>query len=278
MTCAPLCRQPVVFVSHGAPDICLQPGSTGTTWAELGRLWPRPSAILVISAHWATAELTVGVAETLATLHDFGGFPKALREIRYPAPGSPWLAGRVRDLLAASSPAHMAVRFDAVRGLDHGAWVPLRFMYPQADIPVCQLSIHPHAGPAWHRRLGQALAPLRDEGVLILASGGLTHNFDWLARDPAPLHPGASAFADWVANALAIHAEAELLAYRSVAPYGQTAHPSEEHLMPLFVAWGSSMPGDTLVRLNQTFTYAALAMDVMLWQASASGLDSTDRE
>jgi 4,5-DOPA dioxygenase extradiol len=140
-------------------------------------------------------------------------------------------------------------------------------MYPAADIPVVQLAIQPFAGPDWHRRLGTALRPLRDEGVLILASGAVTHNFDWLTwgRDGQPV-PQAAAFADWLGEALARDDRPALIDYRRAAPHGAGAHPTEEHLLPLFAALGAAEPGEKPLRLTPEFTYSGLAMDAYLWQ------------
>ena len=225
---------------------------------------PRPKAILVISAHWAAREPTVSTAATPDTIHDFGGFPPALYAMNYPAPGAPALATRVRELLAAASLPNAQ---EPDRGLDHGAWIPLKAMYPDADMPVVQLALQPFAGPDWHRRIGAALRPLRDEGVLILASGAVTHNFGWLTwgTNSAPLAKSV-AFADWVGDALERDDRPALLDYRRLAPYGAEAHPSEEHLLPLFAALGAANPGEKPLRLEPEHTYGGLAMDAYLWQ------------
>ena len=139
-------RQPVLFVSHGAPDVLLNPGAAVHMWETLGADLPRPQAILVISAHWAAQEPTVSTAATPETIHDFGGFPAELYSMTYPAPGAPALASRVRELLAAAGLPNAEV---PERGLDHGAWIPLKALYPEADIPVVQLALQPHAGPDW---------------------------------------------------------------------------------------------------------------------------------
>jgi 4,5-DOPA dioxygenase extradiol len=259
-------RQPVLFVSHGAPDVLLKSGNTAAQWAELGRRLPRPRAILVISAHWTAREPTLSTAARPETLHDFGGFDPALYAMQYLAPGAPWLAGRVSALLAeAALPAHSVPD----RGLDHGAWIPLTAMYPQADIPVVQLALQPHAGPAWHQRIGAALAPLRDEGVLILASGAITHNFAWLDWQGGIPDPRARAFSEWVGAQFAAGAAAALIDYRRHAPHGAEAHPTEEHLLPLFVALGAAGPAEKPLRLAGEYTYAGLAMDAYLWQEAS---------
>ena len=266
-------RHPVLFVSHGAPDVLLDPGATVRLWQDLGARLPRPRAILVVSAHWAAREPTVSTAGTPETIHDFGGFPPALYEMAYPSPGAPALAGRVRELITG---AGLPCAESPDRGLDHGAWIPLKAMYPAADIPVVQLAIQPFAGPDWHRRLGTALRPLRDEGVLILASGAVTHNFGWLTwgRNGQPV-PQAAAFADWLGEALARDDRPALVDYRRLAPHGAGAHPTEEHLLPLFAALGAAEPGEQPLRLAPEYTYSGLAMDAYLWQdASPTPYDS----
>ncbi len=184
--------------------------------------------------------------------------------MQYRAPGAPALAERVASLLSA---ANLAADLNPNRGLDHGAWVPLSAMYPQADVPVTQLSLVRDADPATHFELGRALAPLRDEGVLIVGSGAITHNFAWLDwranPDKAPM-PQAEVFTDWVAGRLAAQDISALLTYRS-APYGAESHPSEEHFLPLFVAMGAAKD-NTPQRYRPRFSYGALSMDAYLWR------------
>jgi 4,5-DOPA dioxygenase extradiol len=252
---------PVLFVSHGAPDLLLDPGATGQLWSELGASLPRPRAILAVSAHWESAVPIVSQATAPPTIHDFGGFARVLYSLRYDATGAPALAQRVEGLLTAAA---IPVSADSTRGLDHGAWAPLRLLYPAADIPVTQLAIQPQAGPGWHLRLGEALQPLREEGVLILASGAVTHNFDWLTAGAVPPHPAAAAFADWLAAQLASPGHKDLIDYRRTAPQGAAAHPTEEHLLPLFVALGAGGQGAPQ-RFAPGFTHGGLAMDAYLW-------------
>lgn len=257
-------RMPVVFVSHGAPDALLKAPDAVDCWREIGQEIPLPSAILVVSAHWEARQPTASLSGAPETIHDFSGFPPALDQIEYPAPGAPALAERAVSLLSA---AGVAADLHPSRGLDHGAWVPLSAMYPQANVPVTQLALVRNAGAAAHFALGQALAPLRAEGVLILASGAITHNFGWLdwhaKSGEAPL-PQARLFNDWVAEHLAAQDVPAMLAYRS-APHGAEAHPSEEHLMPLFVALGAAS-GDTPQRYQPRFTYGGLSMDAYCWR------------
>ncbi len=257
-------RMPVVFVSHGAPDALLTAPDAVAVWRDIGLSLPRPASILVVSAHWEKLRPTVSRVEFPETIHDFSGFPQQLYRIRYRAPGAPVLADRVSVLLRS---AGLAADSDPGRGLDHGAWVPLSVMYPNADVPVTQLSLLRNADAATHYELGRALESLRDEGVLIVASGAVTHNFSWLNRHANPDTPPlrvAEAFTDWVAEHLAAEDISGLLNYRT-APYGADAHPSEEHFLPLFVALGAS-GGDRLRRYNPRFAYGGLAMDAYVWE------------
>ncbi len=260
-------RMPVVFVSHGAPDALLKAPDAVDCWRDIGRQLPAPSAILVVSAHWEARQPTASLSGAPETIHDFSGFAPALQRMQYPAPGAPALAERAVSLLSA---AGIAADLHPSRGLDHGAWVPLTAMFPQANVPVTQLSLIRNGSVAQHFALGQALAPLREEGVLILASGAITHNFGWLdwqaQSEQAPL-PQAAVFADWVAERLAAQDVAALLAYRAL-PHGAEPHPTEDHFLPLFVALGAAS-GDTPTRLRPHFSYAALAMDAYVWQGTA---------
>lgn len=251
-------RMPTLFVSHGAPDILLQQGKTLALWKTLGEKLPRPDSILVVSAHWTTSSPLVGSAAHPRTIHDFGGFPQALYQMRYDAPGAVELAYRVETLL---SKANIAIQRDPTYGLDHGAWVPLKCLYPNASIPVTQLSVQPGHGTQWHFNVGQALSTLRDENVLILASGSITHNFGWLSAPGSTVFPPAVQFSDWVAEKIAQKDIPALLDYRSVAPHGAEAHPTDEHFLPLFIALGASLADDAN-RFVPEFTYGALAMDI----------------
>lgn len=252
-------RLPVVFVSHGSPDALLTAPDALSCWRGIGEAVATPQAILVVSAHWQARQPTASMACAPATIHDFSGFPPELYRRRYPAPGAPALAERVVATLAG---AGIAAGLHPDRGLDHGAWVPLSAMYPEAAIPVAQLSVVHDGGPAAHFAIGRALVPLREERVLIVASGSITHNFAWLDRaaaaDAEPL-PVAAAFADWVAAKLGAGDTAALLDYRS-APHGAAAHPTDEHLLPLFVAMGAA-DGEAPRQYRPRFAYRGLAMD-----------------
>ena len=257
---------PSLFVSHGAPTLPITDAPAKqflqSLGADIDHRYGRPSAILVASAHWETEAPAVNAPPVLDTIHDFGGFPRALYEMRYPAPGSSAVAERVSDLLCA---AGLQSRTDASRGLDHGAWMPLMLMYPQADIPVVQLSVQGHLGPAHHLQVGCAIAPLRAEGVLVVGSGSFTHDLSEFRayRDvlDAPEPGWVTDFADWCDAALASRNVADLLSYRRLAPHAVKNHPTEEHLLPLYVALGAGGNGSS-EHLHASATHGVLRMDV----------------
>jgi 4,5-DOPA dioxygenase extradiol len=233
---------------------------------ELGKTLERPKAIVVVSAHWETrGGPAVSLAKRPETIHDFGGFPRALFEMRYPAPGAPEAADRAAALLEAGG---IAVGSSLERGLDHGAWVPLRLMYPDADIPVTQLSVVHGASPAVHERLGNALAVLRGEGVLVVGSGSLTHNlYEFRGQDiDAPVPHWVSEFEAWMKARLENSDRAALLDYRRAAPFAVQNHPTEEHLLPLFVAMGAAGPEARATQLHASFEHGVLAMDAYAFQ------------
>jgi 4,5-DOPA dioxygenase extradiol len=258
-------RLPTLFLSHGSPMHAVSPGVVGDAWAALGRRLPRPNAVLIASAHWETSVAMLSGNASPATIHDFGGFPKALYAIRYPAPGAPALAERAVALMKR---AGITAGIDGCRGLDHGAWVPLRWMYPDADVPVVQLAVQPARGAAHHLLLGAALAPLRDEGVLIIGSGHATHNLrDWMThRSTEPL-AYAAAFSEWLGATLAAHDTAALLDYRERAPDAARAHPTEEHWLPIYVAYGAAGASASVTRVVDGYENGALARDSFLFGA-----------
>jgi 4,5-DOPA dioxygenase extradiol len=257
--------KPSIFLSHGAPTLPLTDTPARAFLQQLGHALERPKAILMISAHWETALPTVNAVDSNETIHDFGGFPRALYDLRYPAPGSPTLAAHVA---AGLRTAGFDCNIDKRRGLDHGAWVPLLLMYPQADIPVLQLSVQPHLGPEHHLRVGRALAPLRDEGVLIIGSGSFTHDLsefrDHGPNDPAP--DWVNSFADWFDAALRENRFGDLLSYREFAPYAVKNHPTEEHLLPLYAAAGAAGASPYAKRLHSSATYGVIRMDVYAFE------------
>jgi len=249
-------KLPTVFLSHGAPTLAVEETGETRAWAKLAAELPRPREILAVSAHWDTDTPMVSTASKPTTIHDFHGFPAELYAQRYPAPGAPALAARVAKLLGA---AGLTCGTDAARGLDHGAWVPLKWMYPAADIPVTQLSVQSRRGAKHHHELGKALASLRDDGVLILASGGIVHNLreiQWQAREPVAW---AKSFNDWMVARVQSGAIDELLDYRARAPDAVRSHPTDEHLEPFFVALGAG--GLPARRLELGFAYGSLGMD-----------------
>jgi 4,5-DOPA dioxygenase extradiol len=251
---------PTLFLSHGSPMFAIEAGAAPRAWAALGQSLPRPRAILMASAHWETSVPMLTGSPKPETIHDFGGFPEALYQQRYPAPGAPDLAAEAVKLL---KDAEIAAGIDGCRGLDHGAWVPLKWMYPEHDIPVVQLSLQPELGTAHHLRLGRALAPLTDAGVLIIGSGHTTHNLrDWMAnrRREEPLRYVES-FAAWLKQQLEAHDADAVIAYRDRAPEAARAHPTEEHFLPLLVAWGAAGTDARADRLLGGFEGGALSLD-----------------
>jgi 4,5-DOPA dioxygenase extradiol len=230
-------RMPTLYLGHGAPPLVDDP-----IWPQQLAAWsanlPRPRAILVVSAHWEAAPLTVGATRPVPLVYDFYGFPEHYYRVTYPAPGAPALAQRVEQLLGSTTP----VAQDPQRGLDHGAYVPLTVMYPEADVPVLQVSM-PSLDARDLLELGKRLAPLRDEGVLIMGSGFLTHGLPFLRdwRPDAPAPAWSSEFDAWSAETLATGDVDALLDYRQRAPAVRYAHPTVDHFVPLFVALGAAL-------------------------------------
>ena len=253
-------RMPTLFLSHGSPMHALDPGGAGKAWQAIAAALPKPRAVLIASAHWETTSPTLGGRERLETIHDFGGFPAELYMMRYDATGSPEVAQRAAKLIRG---AGITAAIDPSRGIDHGAWVPLKWMYPQKDVPVVQVSVQTSLGTAHHLRLGEALAPLADEGVLVIGSGHVTHNLqDWFRHhnDAQPLAYVVE-FSRWLEKELAQDDREALLDYRERAPGATRAHPTEEHFLPLFVALGAAGPGGRATLVHQAIDGAALSMD-----------------
>lgn len=253
-------KTPVVFISHGAPTLATEDSEAHRFLRAYGERLGRPHAIVVLSAHFIAPVATVTSAKRPETIHDFYGFAPDLYDLEYPAPGSPGLADRIAGRLAA---ADIEVATDPARGLDHGAWVPLSLMFPDAGIPVVQLSIDPQRGSAYHYELGQHLAGLRDEGVLIIGSGGVTHNLRELAWDGqyAAVPDWAASFNEWVADAIADSRIDDLLAYRERCPQAARNHPTEEHFFPLLCALGAAFGDERRERVHHSYTMGALSMD-----------------
>jgi 4,5-DOPA dioxygenase extradiol len=262
-------RAPVFFISHGAPTFALDPGQLGANLRALGQNLTGVKAVLVVSPHWQTRELQVLTTPAPETVHDFGGFPAALYALQYPAPGQPELAADALRLLAQ---AGWPVTADAHRGLDHGAWVPLFHLLPQGNVPVFQVSMPHRLDTAGALALGRALAPLRDQGVLILGSGSLTHNLHDLQRPDAPAVDYALEFAHWIRQAVTRADVAALLGYRSLAPHAERAHPTQEHFLPLLVALGASAEGEAAQLIAGDITYGVLSMESYVWGLNNAAL------
>ncbi len=292
---------PALYVSHGSPMLAIEPGPVGPAFDALGERLraEQPRAVLVISAHWIYSTLAVTTAERQQAWHDFGGFPPELYALRYDAPGSPALAGRVKALIeAAGIPGTGFVALDEARPLDHGAWLPMRYFFPKADLPVVQLALNPYLDPAVQIEIGRALAPLRDEGVLVVGSGSFTHNLREVFREERPsqhgvdAEPYVEAFRGWMVQALdeALRTDdtARISRYRSEAPHARRAHPTDEHLLPFFVALGAALgpaagaagapapakaaqaanvtKGAKVERATDAVTYGVLAMDTFVFE------------
>ena len=261
---------PALYVSHGAPLFAVDAGETGpalTRWGQgLRAQFPALRGVVIMSPHWMARTPQVMTGAQPATWHDFGGFPPALYQLQYHAPGAPALAQEVLALLQA---AGVAAQGDAGRPFDHGAWVPLMHLFPEADLPVVQVALPVGAGPAEVYAMGAALRGLRSQGVLVMGSGSMTHNlaeFFGGAREPAPY---VIAFSRWIESALERGDMQALLNYRSLAPHAERAHPTEDHFLPLFFALGAA--GDDLHAnyLSREVMYSMLAMDAFALQPVA---------
>lgn len=255
-------KLPTLFISHGAPTYALEPSTAGPQLTALGRSLPRPEAVLVVSPHWTTHDVQVGMALQPETIHDFGGFSPALYQLRYPVAGQQHFAARAQSLLSA---AGWPVSIDAERGLDHGAWIPMRHLYPMADIPTFQVSMPARLdGPAAYA-FGQALTPLSKEGVLIVGSGSLTHNlYEFRSRNgDEPAY--AREFVAWIRDTMKSGDRAQLMHALELAPHAQRAHPTSEHFLPLIVAAGAADGQDGSSEgvdvLDGGFTHGVLSME-----------------
>lgn len=239
-------RMPAIFFGHGNPMYAIEPNRYTGAWRSLGASTPRPEAILCVSAHWYTRGTAVTAMPHPRTIHDFGGFPQALFEVRYPAPGSPALARRIQQLLAP-----IAVRLDEDEtqgwGLDHGAWAVLKHAFPKADIPVVQLSIDATQPPEWHYALARRLTPLRDEGILITGSGNIVHNLRRLRWTENTLpYDWAQRFSDHVRNHLIAGNHAVLIDYLSAGEDAHLSVPTPDHYLPLLYVIAQQQAGETV--------------------------------
>lgn len=251
-------KLPSLFISHGSPMMAVEPGTLGPMLQALGTSLPTPRAILVLSPHWMSPRLEVQATPQPATVHDFGGFPRRLYDLQYPAPGAPGVAAEVITLLRAQG--FDAVANDSV-GFDHGAWVPLLYLAPDAKIPVLQIAQPATRDPRVLYSLGAALASLREQGILIVASGSLTHNL-YEFRMGSTGNGYAQKFADWVADTLTAGDLETFFNYRSLAPGAERAHPTDEHFLPLYFALGAAgAEGRQVRRLAAGVSDDVLSMD-----------------
>ena len=270
---------PPLFLSHGSPMTALEPREAGAFMQRLGPAidssFGKPRAILMLSAHTMTRSPVLLGAARHEAIYDFGGFDDKLFTLRYDAPGAPALATRVQTLLAQ---AGIAAQVAPQGGLDHGIWTPLRYAWPAADIPVLPLAWVPTRSPAQQFALGQALAPLADEGVLIIGSGSITHNLRRVfanglqAQAEQPEIAESAAFRNWINARGTVRDWDALFAYRKLAPHAVDMHPSDEHLLPWYIAAGAGGREYAPLRLHESVTYGSLAMDAYAFGASAPRL------
>lgn len=262
----PHTKAPVFFISHGAPTFAIEPGVLGPQLRALGQKLSDVKAVLMVSPHWQTRDVQVMTTQQPETVHDFGGFPSALYDLQYPAPGQPELADAAARLLAA---AGFSTGVDARRGLDHGAWVPLLHLLPDARVPVFQVSMPASLTAAQAVEMGRALAPLRAQGVVIIGSGSMTHNLYEFRQGSTRPEAYAQEFSAWVRAAVAANARTPLINYRAEAPHAVRAHPTEEHFLPLLVALGARQEGDALQVLDGGgVLHGMLSMESYVWGMS----------
>ncbi len=232
-------RMPALFIGHGSPMNGIEDNLFAKNWQNLATQIPRPKAILCVSAHWETSGTQVTAMANPRTIHDFGGFPEKLYRLTYPAPGSAELARTVQGLLKGNS-----VRLDTQWGLDHGTWIVLRRMYPKADIPVCQLSLDYEKAPRAHYALGQKLASLREQGILLIGSGNIVHNLGIMTLDMDE-YPWARPFDTTVATLIKKGDHAKLIDYPAI-PHADLAIPTNEHYVPLLYVLGVYQKSDRI--------------------------------
>jgi 4,5-DOPA dioxygenase extradiol len=262
-------RMPVVFFGHGSPMIALETNATSSAWAGIAASMARPRAILAVSAHWETRGTAVTAMPRPRTIHDFGAsFPKALFDMQYPAPGDPDLAARVAALLAPT-PVHLDTE---QWGFDHGTWSVLANAYPQADIPVIQLSLDVTATPAQRLEIGRKLAPLRGEGVLIMGTGNIVHNLpamDWANRDRAP-YDWSARFLHEIKDAIEKDEPERVTDFARLGDDARRAAPTPEHFWPLLYVLGARLPGDAARFVNDRIEHGSLGMTSVVFEEAAA--------
>jgi len=253
-----------LFVSHGAPLFAIEPGTSGPALRAFGETLPADlRGVVVMSPHWMSRTPAVMTTAQPETWHDFGGFPPALYELQYPAPGSPALGQEVIDLLAA---AGMPAQADAKRPMDHGTWVPLMHLLPKANVPVVQVALPAGAGPREVYAMGAALSSLREQGVLLMGSGSMTHNLAEFFGGERATAPYVIEFSRWIESKMAAGDLEALFNYRSQAPHARRAHPTEDHFLPIFFALGAAGANARPEYLSREVMYSMLAMDTFSLQ------------
>ena len=250
-------KMPVIFVGHGSPTNVAERNRFTDGWAAMAALVPKPDAVLCVSAHWFGRGLAVSGAARPDTIHDFYGFPPELYQVNYPAPGAPQLAARVASL----SPE---IEIDPNRGLDHGAWSVLHFMYPEAAIPVCQLSVNASFTPAEARRTGQLLKPLREEGVLIVGSGDVVHNLALVDWELPGGYDWADEFDGYIRDAVTAGRYEDAVNYQKAGPAARRAFTHRDHYDPLLYVLGAADPGENVRVFNDERVLGALSMTSFL--------------
>ncbi len=253
---------PSLFIAHGSPMVAIEQSEYGTFLDRLGRTLPRPKAVVLFSAHWESAVQQVSEVSTYSTIYDFGGFPDALYRVTYSAKGAPDLSLRVQDLLRRRG---IEARGERQRGLDHGAWTLLKRLYPHADIPVVEMSVNAHLSPAEQFRIGETLAPLRAEDVLVIGSGVTVHNFQLLGANASPaVQAAVREFEEWLVKTLEAWDVPALFDYERQAPHAHLAVPpaGREHIAPLFYAMGAADSPDAVTVLHQSWMWNVMANSV----------------
>ena len=255
-------KNPILFVSHGAPTFALNGGSLGQELNVIGRSLTHIKAILAISPHWQTNHLTLTTGTKLSTIHDFYGFGDELNNIQYPASGDPVIARYIKELLQRHS---YIVEEDLERGLDHGVWSVLIHLLPKAQIPIIQLSMPSNLTPRLAYELGKILSQIRKDNILLLASGGVTHNLYELKPQNYQASNYVSEFTAWIRKVISNDDHEALIKYRELAPHSERAHPTDEHLLPLMIAYGARKKDEKTQIIKGEVTYGVINMESYMW-------------
>ncbi|HEY7867016.1 MAG TPA: class III extradiol ring-cleavage dioxygenase [Psychromonas sp.] len=257
---------PVVFVSHGAPSFALEPGVAGPALTTFGNTLPKPETIIVLSPHWQSQGLWISSTETPETIYDFSGFPSALYQLQYPVAGKPDIAAKLQQHLQQQG---FSVGLNPQRGLDHGAWVPLRYMFPNSDVPVIQLSLPVRWSSRQIYQLGQALSDFAPYQVLFIGSGSLTHNlYEFSAYADKPAAAYAAEFSNWIANQLTNGETLQVVDALELAPHARRAHPTDEHFLPLSFVLGIAGNDSVVHSLVREIRHGVLSMDAYVFDRS----------